>query len=229
MDLLDKLSGKISKLEFRAFLDEKFLKKVGEPFTVQYNPKSLGISYANLYVISDDKSVPSKFVKATNPDLSVEFILDGTGIDSSVFNGFQRVDVQDQIIKFLAICKDIQPDKHEPHYVQICYGTLVYQTRFKSCDVTYTLFKPDGSPLRATVKAAFLSIKDSVSDNVIKSLSSPDVTHRRLISSNQSIPEIANDIYERNDLYLKVARANNLDTFRKVSPEMNIYFPPLNI
>ncbi len=222
----DKL-GKISKLKFMAYSDENFEKSLSKEFLVQFNPKTLGADYSITYEETQGKPNTIKFVKAKPSDISVEFTLDGTGID--VKSGAEKTVVQKRIEDFLEMCKETDSKTHEPPYILISYGTLIYKTRFKSCNITYNLFKSDGTPLRAVLKATFLNIKNNVTDERERSLNSPDVTHRRDIEVHQSLIGRANEIYERNDLYVEVARANSLDSFRKRAlPEnQTIYFPPI--
>lgn len=222
----DKL-GKISKLKFMAYSDENFEKSLNKEFLVQFNPKTLGVDYSITYEEAQGKPNTIKFVKAKPTDVAVEFTLDGTGID--VKSGAEKTVVQTRIENFLEMCKETDSNTHEPPYILISYGTLIYKTRFKSCNITYTLFKSDGTPLRAVLKATFLNIKNNVTDEREKSQNSPDVTHRRNIEVHQSLIGRANEIYERNDLYVEVARANNLDSFRKraLAENQTIYFPPI--
>ncbi len=222
----DKL-GKISKLKFMAYSDENFEKSLSKEFLVQFNPKTLGADYSITYEETQGKPNTIKFVKAKPSDISVEFTLDGTGID--VKSGAEKTVVQKRIEDFLEMCKETDSKTHEPPYILISYGTLIYKTRFKSCNITYNLFKSDGTPLRAVLKATFLNIKNNVTDERERSLNSPDVTHRRDIEVHQSLIGRTNEIYERNDLYVEVARANSLDSFRKRAlPEnQTIYFPPI--
>lgn len=227
MDLLDKLTGKIKKLEIRAFKDKDFKSPVGEVFKMQFNPKALQVDYSVTLSASTDKE-PGRYVRTTSPDIVLDFVLDGTGIDSSIFDGFKKVSVEDRLKHFFSLCKDVNDSTHEPPYVEISYGSLIYQSRLKSANVAYTLFGNDGSPLRATVKATFANIKSSITDGILKSLNSPDVTHKRTLAANQSLCEVANEIYERNDLYPEVARVNGLNTFRKTTVKQDIFFPPIN-
>lgn len=224
----DKLA-QISKLSFRAYSDDSFesSKYLNKEFVVQFNPKSLGVDYSIIYQEGSGNNARVEFVKAKPSDLTIEFTLDGTGIDSMNENAATKV--KDRISNFLEMCKETNAETHEPPFIMVTYGSLIYKTRFKSCNITYTLFKSDGTPLRAVVKATFLNIKNNVTDEREASLNSPDVTHRRVMAMHQSVIEMSNDIYKRNDLYMEVARANNLDSFRKAAMQKNqvIYFPPI--
>lgn len=219
--------GKVSKLKFKSYKDDTFNEPAIAEFAVQFNPKTLGVDYSITYVEAQGKSDKITFVKAKPTDITVEFTLDGTGVD--VLKPSDKTVVQDRINQFLEMCKETDSNTHEPPFILISYGTLIYKTRFKSCNITYTLFKSDGTPLRALLKVTFLNIKNNVTDEREQSLNSPDVTHRRTLEGHQSLIGVAYGIYGRNDLYVQVAQANNLDTFRrrKLPQKQNLYYPPI--
>lgn len=221
--------AKISKMVFRAYSDETFeeTKFLNKEFKVQFNPKSLAVDHTITYQEAQGNSTKIEFVKAKPSDLAIEFTLDGTGVD--VMKGEKVTNVKERIFEFLEMCKETNSESHEPPFIMISYGDLIYKTRFKACNITYTLFKSDGSPLRAVLKATFLNIKNNVTDERERSLNSPDVTHKRDLASHQSLIGLAYDIYKRNDLYMEVAQANQLDSFRKSALLKNqtLYFPPI--
>lgn len=221
--------AQISKLSFRAYSDDTFesSKYLNREFIVQFNPKSLGVDYSITYQEGNGNNAKVEFVKAKPSDLTIEFTLDGTGIDT--LDEKAVIKVQERIKIFLEMCKELNPEKHEPPFIMVTYGNLIYKTRFKGCNITYTLFKSDGTPLRAVVKATFLNIKNNVTDERQASLNSPDVTHRRVLAIHESIIQKSYEIFNRNDLYVEVARANDLDSFRKGAMQKNqvIYFPPV--
>lgn len=227
-DTNDKLA-QISKLSFRAYSEDTFesSKYLNKEFIVQFNPKTLGVDYSITYQEGNGNNARVEFVKAKPSDLTIEFTLDGTGIDT--MNEGAVKNVKNRINDFLEMCKEINPEKHEPPFIMVTYGNLIYKTRFKGCNITYTLFKSDGSPLRAVIKATFLNIKNNVTDERQASLNSPDVTHRRVLGMYESVIQKSQEIYQRNDLYAEVAKANNLDSFRKGAMQKNqlIYFPPI--
>ena len=72
--------------------------------------------------------------------------------------GFEKKNIIDEVNKFLEVCYHMVSKTHEPHYVQILYGNLLYKTVFKSADIKYTLFKTDGTPLRVKISCKFESV-----------------------------------------------------------------------
>lgn len=94
-------------------------------------------------------------------------------------------------------------------------------------DITFKLFKPDGTPLRATAKAKF---KGFVEDNLRiaqENNSSPDLTHVRIVKEGDTLPLMTHRIYGDSKYYLEVAKANQISNFRKLKVGQQIFFPPI--
>lgn len=229
MSFLDTVWGETKKLKFEAYPDNKFeeQKKSGE-FTVQYNPAS----FANSFQISREDRVTGetttpiyKFV--TLPEVSIEFTLDASGVDASLLSLFKTKTIKEQIDTYLKVVYHVNSDTHEPSFIKIIYGELIYKTVLKSCDVTYTLFKADGTPLRAKVTSKFQSVQNSQELARTLSLESPDVTHQKIMKDHDNLVSLSNDTYDRNDLYQSVARFNDLNTFRRIPAGTVLFFPSI--
>lgn len=55
---------------------------------------------------------------------------------------------------------EFKGDHHEPRYVKLVWGTLLFKGRLTSLKIDYKLFKPDGTPLRAVVNCSFTDAID---------------------------------------------------------------------
>jgi Contractile injection system tube protein len=228
MSFLDTVIGKVQKLKFQAYTDKDFKTLRNKPFEVQYNPSEFSVSYGTDYEEDKTTEVAKNEVKPKKlkyPEVSFDFVLDGTGVNSSFTDGFKKKDVMALVNEFKELCFIPNPDTHQPNFVKIIYGELLYKAVFKSVDIKFTLFKNDGTPLRAKVNAKFLTIADTDITGVMKSFSSPDVTHKRIVNDHESLIMMSNNIYDRNDLYQEVARFNELNTFRRVITGSELFFP----
>jgi hypothetical protein len=228
-EFLSNVLGEVAKLEFIAYSDSKFEKPTGKNFIVQFNPADFSTSHAvkrGLSILNGQ--IRRIFMFTESPDISLEFTLDGTGASpTSLSENFKRVDITKKVKDFLDLCYEINSDIHEPNYIIISYGNILFKTVFKSCDIKYTLFKSDGTPLRAKVSAKFIN-QESVKFTAKKlGLNSPDVTHKRTIKDSDTLTAMAEKIYERNDLYQDIAAFNNLNSFRRVKTGTELFFPPL--
>jgi nucleoid-associated protein YgaU len=93
-------------------------------------------------------------------------------------------------------------------------------------DVKYTAFNRDGSPLHAELSAVFVEDLDPKKKASADRLSSPDLTHMRVVRAGDSLPLLCIEIYGSASHYLRVAEVNALDDFRVLEPGTSLYFPP---
>jgi Contractile injection system tube protein len=153
--------------------------------------------------------------------MSLVFFLDGTGA-----NGV-KIDVQTQVEKFQTVT-GYNGDIHRPNYLKLAWGTIqIKRCVLKSASIAYKLFKADGTPLRATISATFVDAVEDQTRVALAQDSSPDLTHVRVLRAGDSLATLCHQIYGDPALYLKVARANNLDGVRHLPAGTRVRFPPL--
>ncbi|MET0518563.1 MAG: hypothetical protein ABW005_06990, partial [Burkholderiaceae bacterium] len=152
-------SGQLEKLLLRAYSAPDYAQSsFVDSFESYVNPNELTIAYEMEYDSAQGAGTTGSrmdFKKLKPGDMSLAFFLDGTGA-----NGV-RIDVQQQVEKFQAVT-GYNGDIHRPNYLKIAWGTIqVKRCVLKSASIAYKLFKPDGTPLRATISAVFI---DAVED-----------------------------------------------------------------
>lgn len=231
---------KLQKLKIRAYKESA---RSGEPagtFEAMFNPTSINQSYAIQYPEKQASGTSGReayYIYSKPRYLKVKLILDGTGVHAMGISqlGRQKT-VSERVKKFLDLTFRMEGSKHEPSYLTVEWGDLDWgeQTkerrflcRLESVDITYTSFNPDGSPLRAELDISLIS--DIETDRRVRAeqKGSPDLTHKRVIKSGDTLPLLCKEIYGKSDYYLRVAQANNLDDFRNLSPGQELFFPPL--
>lgn len=194
-------------------------------FKAMINPESykrdFGINY-NRDKSQGKLSPELKFNSYDEEKISFDFILDGTG----VVNG--ETDVPGRLKKLKNIVYKYVGYFHEPNVVRVAWGDLAFYGRLTSMGVNYTLFKPDGIPLRAKVSLAFSKYVNAKEESKKAERSSPDLTHTRLVKDGDTLPLLCHEIYEDPSLYLYVARHNKLTDFRHLLPGSRLYFPPID-
>jgi len=131
------------------------------------------------------------------------------------------------IKEFLSLTAEILSDTHRPPYLKLSWGSLICECILKSANITYTLFKPDGYPLRAKINATFAENIEDKKRTAKEGKESPDVTHQRTVQDGDTLPLMAYRIYGDASYYLKVARFNGLTNFRKLDVGSIIHFPPV--
>ncbi len=208
-------------------------KGLGEKFVVMFNPESYSHSYQNVY---DNKQGintsgrKAKYAMSMPEKLNLKIILDGSGVTTfglTSIMGLGRDDVYKQVQEFMKITSYMDGEIHEPKYLTLKWGDLLFKCRLGSVQVNYSLFDRNGIPLRAELDTEFFGDLE-ISERLKKeNKNSPDLTHYRVVGAHDRLPLMCEKIYGSAQYYLLVAKANHLDDFRNLTPGQEIYFPPI--
>ncbi|MDY7003250.1 MAG: hypothetical protein SWX82_04600 [Cyanobacteriota bacterium] len=230
---------KLEKLKINVYQDEK-RGSAQETFTAMFNPESYSLKYENIYQPYQGINTSgrgAKYSLSKPQNLSLKLILDDTGVadyGSSGFAGASLVgnvsgtkDIYKQVQKFLQLTCYMDGKIHEPKFLKIEWGDLIFDCRLQSVKVNYTLFNRSGQPIRAELDTVFIGdIQDSKRVKQ-ENKNSPDLSHYRTVKSGDKLPLMAQEIYGDPSYYLQLARANNLNNFRKLKTGINIKLPPI--
>jgi hypothetical protein len=218
-------SGSLAKLQIKAFLDIEYRKLWSggtNPVTVGINPSSYSQSSAIKY--TEDKAAGAKgqpqiFNRPGQASLKLELILDGTG----AVPGASVKSVDEQIFDLRTIMMQI--DGLGPHYLMLLWGTLVFRGRAESLDINYTLFNPDGTPLRAKASANFIGVNMNKKGKA-SAAKGPDGPTKAQLLDGDTLPAMCDRLYGDSKYYIAVAAANGLTSFRDIKPGTPLIFPP---
>lgn len=217
-------SGALERLVIKAYEQADYSGEAASKFEAYVNPNEITLAYEVEYDEAQGAGTTNSrmnFKKMKPGDLSLTFFLDGTGA-----NG-RPCDVQQQIKQFQTVT-GYNGNIHRPNYLKIGWGKLtIKRCVLKSASIAYKLFKPSGVPLRAVITASFSDNSDDKTRVAMAQDQSPDLTHFRLVKDGDTLPLLCHEIYGDPGLYLRVARANGLDDFRKLVPGERLRFPPL--
>jgi Contractile injection system tube protein len=201
----------------------------GSPFNASLNPQKFKHSQSITYNSKESlgsRGSTNKFAAQPPGTATCELLLDGTGAVPPASKG-RRLDVSTQIERLRFIVYAFDGDKHEPGHVKLIWGTLLLYVRLKSMDIDYTLFKPDGSPLRASVSLQFTEFFNFKQAQAKARLSSPDMTHAVTVREGDTLPLLCQRIYGDQSYYTAVARENGLTDLRRLVPGSLLRFPRL--
>lgn len=217
-------SGRLERLAIQAFKEPDYSGASIAGFEAYVNPSEITVSYEMEYDSAQGSGTTNsrmEFKKQKPGDLTLNFFIDGTGA-----NG-RREDVQQKIQSFQTVT-GYNGDIHRPNYLKVGWGNIeIKRCVLKSATIAYKLFKPDGTPLRAVVTAVFTDNSDDQTRVARAQDKSADLTHIRRVKSGDSLPAMCYAIYGDPTLYVKVARINGLDDFRRLKPGTTMRFPPL--
>ena len=217
--------GTLEKLLVRAYSAPDYAESsLIDTFESYVNPNEITVAYEMEYDSAQGSGTTGSrmdFKKVKPGDMSLAFFLDGTGA-----NGV-KIDVQTQVEKFQTVT-GYNGDIHRPNYLKIAWGTIqIKRCVLKSASIAYKLFKADGTPLRATISATFVDAVEDQTRVALAQDSSPDLTHVRVLRAGETLAGLCQQIYGDPALYLKVARANQFDSVRRLPPGTRVRFPPL--
>jgi Contractile injection system tube protein len=227
---------KLAKLTIEAYEDSARSTAVGlqNKIEVQYNPETLSVKHESVFQHKQGiatSSAQARFSHSRSKVLNVALVLDGTNVGYFGVELLLHVPtVAERIQQFLELCYDTQSESHEPSYLKLTWAKGVlgpsFDCRLQSVDIKYTAFDRDGSPLHAELAAVFVEDLDPKKKASADRLASPDLTHRRVVRSGDTLPLLCREIYGSAHHYLRVAEVNRLDDFRELRPGQELIFPP---
>ena len=222
----------VTKLVIVPFTDKNFQtpnEKI-KPFPLPVNPET----YAQNYKIEHDKRVghgnqgTAPNFKYTAPEeLKLEFTFDGTNAIEGYHNP-DKLNVHDQLEEFKKTVYQIEGDIHRPNFIKIFWGDLVFPCVLTGLDINYTLFTPEGMPLRAKVSANFVCYAAQEKRVAKERKKSPDLTHEREVKADDRLDLMTYKIYNDTRYILQIAKANRLSSLRRLPVGNKLYFPPLD-
>jgi hypothetical protein len=227
-------NGKLEKMLILAFETSKEAENGGkkeakDSLEVLINPETYTLDYKLKFSESGQGHGTSgkqlKYEYTEPEEITFEFLFDNTGI----IDGKPRDSVVDEITKLKQVLVEYKGDSHEPRHFKLVWGkNSIFKGRVTEISVTYKLFKPDGTPIRATAKVKFKSSIEELKRAAKENKNSPDLTHHYKVKAGDTLPLLCDRIYGDPQYYLQVAEVNNLDNFRLLEPGKNLLFPPID-
>lgn len=203
---------------------------------VLFNPAEYSIERANAYKSTPLPSIGSPLIQFINGDaqtLSLELFLDDwtdpKGPPSSLLTGAGEIkSVKDRIDEIVDLM-DIDSGLHAPPRVKFHWGPLIFEAVIEKVGRKITLFRPDGTPARATLSVAFREYKERKREAPHVRLESADKTKRRQISASEDIWMIAYREYGDPRQWRFIASASDIDDPRALEPGTWLSVPPLEM
>lgn len=166
MKLMDRLFGQMTKLKITA-------EDTGESFSAMYNPESFSETFSTKYApvpTVNSEEEKQNFVKSDPQMLSLDLIIDGTGVTSDDPISLSLIrpkedSVFTKVNAFLKMAWYPHPKTKKPNLLCLEWGDLKYYCHLSSVTITYTLFDKDGSPLRAKLAVKFFG--DAIKNNEV--------------------------------------------------------------
>lgn len=217
----------LQPLKITGYTDKEFTKPFsGKPYLVMINPDSIkwqrSIDY-NEQQPPDTSSASQKYKSTPSDKLNFDIVIDCTGIVDS-----KRTSMSAEITALEKIVFTYNGEIHRPNFVTVQWGkNFIFKGVLTSLDTSYTLFKPDGSPLRAKLSLGFSSYISPSTVTKIDKPQSPDLSHMVTVVEGMTLPQLCQDVWQDDTNYVKVAEYNGLNKFRNLKGIKRLIFPPV--
>jgi len=133
-------------------------------------------------------------------------------------------DVRDKT-KYVEDLALVYVEEHRPPICQFCWGQFLFKGILETVSSRYTMFKSDGTPVRATLNVKFKEYTTPEEQKQMKPNHSADHTKSRMVKQGDTLALIAAQEYDDPAEWRKIADANELDDPLALEPGMKITVP----
>jgi hypothetical protein len=196
----------------KAYLD---VEGGGAPIECWFNPKEYTVSKQNSWksepVVGKDLPPETQFGGGGPQKLTVDLLFD----DSDKADGDVRA-VTDKLFDSMAVKDSLGSGKNtgRPPTIQFRWGlTSTFKAVVESLSVQYTLFRPNGTPVRATAKLSLTQVEKAIPGKKKQNPTTRGVAGLRshVVRDGDSLQSISHSAYGDPTLWRAIARDNDID------------------
>jgi len=199
--------------------------QIGDPIEFQFNPKEYTVKKTAKWeakAAKGAKKAPMPEFKGADPQvLTIECFLDGTDR--------QDHDITKDVKRLFECCtphpSTLPKNRPSPPFVVFAWGTTFSVTAcVKSVSVKYSLFKPDGTPTRAT---ATIEMQEVPSDPGKQNPTSGGLAVRatHTVVAGDTLQSLAFAEYGNPNLWRAIAITNAIDNPLRMHPGASLLLP----
>ncbi|MCG8346184.1 MAG: LysM peptidoglycan-binding domain-containing protein [Chloroflexales bacterium] len=168
-----------------------------------------------------------QFIRGENERLTLDLFFDITLPPEDAGATGETINADPQMIYKLV---KIQPETHAPPRIRVVWGkALAFKAIVESVQQKFTLFSPQGAPLRAMLTVTFREYKTLEEQLQELNLQSADHTKQRVVQRGDTLSRIAAEEYDDPRAWREIAAANNIDNPRRLVPGTVLRIPPLDV
>jgi nucleoid-associated protein YgaU len=157
---------------------------------------------------------------------SVKNVAATFAIPTNPFQSPRATDVTVHTSKLAALAK-VQAESHQPPSCLLKWGrTVWFRGVLSDISVNYTMFMPDGMPVRATAECTFIEA-ETEAEVRRGEVHSADVAKSRTVRRHDTLHSLAAEEYNDPSLWRHIARANNIINPRQLKPGDVLIIPTL--
>jgi hypothetical protein len=212
-----------------------------ETLHVQFNPSEYNLSENVNYA---EKNIPgfpgpiTQFVSGSSSTLSLSLTFDTydtpesgvravqSGVKVTEMKAHRPTDVS-LLTRKVARLTEIDGSLHRPPTVTFAWGAIQFKGVITDVRQTFTMFMPNGMPVRARVELTFKSVVDVQTKKKKQPFESPDRTKYRTVHEGEHLWNLAVQEYGDAELWRVIARENGLMDPLELRPGQIIKLPAL--
>lgn len=194
--------------------DERFV-------PVKFNPTEYQLQKQNTFAevgIPGLESPPIQYIRGGSEKLSTELLVD----TSDTLD-----DVRERYVDRIRSLMDINSDLHAPPIVRLVWDTQIFRGVLESLTITYTMFRPDGAPIRAKLAVSLKEYRPVEVQVRERPKLSPDFEKSMTVRRGDTLDALAHQFYNDAGLWRLIARANGLRDARALVPGAMLRIPKL--
>lgn len=203
----------------------------GKVIAVLFNPTEYSFDRSNSYKTIALPGLGSPLMQFVNGDadqLSMEIFLDDY-TDPKGPTSRPKDETTPVVSRLESISKllNIDRDLHAPPPVRFAWGPMEFSAVIEKLSRKVTMFRPDGTPARATLNVAFKEYRSLREQLERPRRESADKTKRRVVVGRDSLWALASREYGDSREWRRIADANDLDDPRAIAPGDWLELPPI--
>jgi nucleoid-associated protein YgaU len=180
-----------------------------------FNPTQYSITKQNAWSVkppaAGKKGPPKAQFGGVQPkELSLDLLFDASDSSKDV-----RKEVIDKLFEMMepdpSLASAQSKKSARPPMVTFSWGEVVLKAVAKSLNVQYTLFHPDGKPIRAAVKLSLMEVPEGGLDVGQNPTTRGEVTRAHVVRDGDTLQSIAFTAYRDPSRWRVIAEANDID------------------
>jgi hypothetical protein len=192
----------------------------GEETAVLFNPREYVVEkktpWTEMAVFGMD-SPPVQFTMGERKRLTMELFFDTSEAKTDVRAYTSRIENMMMV----------NAQEHRPPILRFSWGNLSFECVLEDLVQRFTLFRDDGTPLRAILKTVFKEYATAATQLSATRRESADHTKRLAVREGETISSIAGREYNDPGKWRVIAQANGIEDPENVAPGTIVELPPL--
>lgn len=225
----------------KAFFRVHWHSQAAETIDVLFNPTELSFEKSVKHARIDIPGLDTpllQFIRGEPEKLSLELFFDTT--ESGAASGATSVTaLTDRIYELTKI----EPDRHAPPVCEFCWNSKFpgadtssaignqkrnsFKCVVEKVSQAFTLFSPQGVPLRATLDVTLTEYKTLEEQVQQLNRNSPDRSQVYVFEQSDTLSSIAGQHYSRVTEWRRIADENGIDDPRRIDPGLVLTLPPV--